>query len=460
MPMLTDAAPKPAAPLLSRRHWLNTWWSARSAVRSKLSLADFLRHQAAQYLHDLAARDRRLPLEITLEGRELRFRQVEPAARPNSAQPTTVDGGPAWEAELARRHGAMALEELADERAKQARLEEQLEEAARDVAGARAALAEAVADGRAAAVGARAAALHLRPMVPSAAWPRAALGLALGISLAEWWQLAVPFLNSSGVDVSDLGAEMQRAPLAVALPCLIAVGGTALLVWLAHLVSDHGPRALAEDATPRRRWIALAHCLGAGGLSLGLAVFFGGMRQGDADANAMLTAAATGSTSNSTPAVGLIAIAAALPYFTAMLWDWARARLARRDQVAEEVRALDLALRAREEVRERLEERVRMAQQAQAALRLERAGADVKVRRLGWMGEEAQRQANQEAWLTGEALHRARAELKAALESDLLAFLKAEGRATGRPTIGERAPVVLFTPEQEEAAPALFEEAA
>lgn len=426
MPNASEPAVKPAAPPLLTRSWLKGWWNARGAATSGLTLADFLQYRAALYLRELAARGLRLPIEITLQGRELQLREVTPPAPPAAPE---APQGPAWEAALAREHGPKALEALTDSRTKQEGLPQRIQEAEAEVAEARRALAGAVAAGRAAAVGEGEAAAHLRPHVPSATWPRAALMGALVFTLAEAWQLAIPFMNFAGVDVTDLAGEFRRAPLTVALIALIALPCTAALVWLAHGALRRFESGLAEDATPLRRRRDLILAGASGAISFSLAVLFGQMRHGTSEAGAALNAASAGATAATSSSLVFVLVTAIVPYFTARLWDWSRGQLAEREQAQRAVRVFDAELAAKRAARARLEDQVRLAQQAIASLRKERDGAVVSVRTLGWMGEEAQRTTAKTEWAQGEALARAREELRAALEADRFAFLKAAGRA-------------------------------
>lgn len=455
MPNFTEPAVKPAAPPLLTRSWLTSWWNARGAATSGLTLADFLQVRAAHYLRELAARGLRLPIEITLQGRELRLREVTPPA-PSAA--AVAPQGPAWEAALAREHGPEALEALTDSRAKQEGLPQRIREAEAELGEARRALAEAVAAGRAAALGEGEAAAHLRPHVPSASWARAAMTGALVFTLAEAWQLAIPFLNFAGVDVTDLASEFRRAPLTVALIALFALPCTAVLVGLAHAALRRLESGLEEDASPLRRRRDLALAGTAGAISFGLAVLLGEMRHGASEAGAALNAASTGAAAEASSSLVLVLVTAIVPYLTAWLWDWSRGQLTERERARLAAHRFDAELAAKRAARARLEDQVRLAQQTLASLREERDGAAVSVRTLGWMGEEAQRNTARTEWAQGEALARAREELRAALEADRFAFLKAAGRSADHHLTGGGVRVVStpegggLAPTQQEAA--------
>lgn len=438
MSTLDDPTLKPAAPPILTRSWFKGWWNARGAANSGLSLADFLQYRAAHYLRELAARGLRLPIEITLEGRELRLREVAPPKPPETV-PDEPPQRPGWELALGSEHGQGAVEALNDSRAKQEQLPAQIKEAETELAEAKTRLADAVAAGQAAAVGEGEAAAYLRPHVPSSLWPRIALVGALLFTLAEAWQLAIPFMNFAGVDVTDLGAEFRRAPMTVVLLALFALACTAALVWLAHGAIRRFEAGLADGATSgaRRRDLILAFV--AGTVSFGLAFLLGQLRHGTSEAGAALSAATTGASVDATSSLVFVLVTAIVPYFTAALWDWSRSQLVEREAALRAARAFEAEHAAKRTRRQRLEELVRLAQQRLDALRKARDGAVTSVRTFGWMGEEAQRTVAKTAakteWAQGEALARAREELRAALEADRFAFLKAAGRAGG-PHIG------------------------
>ena len=166
-----------------------------------------------------------------------------------------------------------------------------------------------------------------------------------------------------------------------------------------------------------------------------------------------LVSGGSGSPAGTLPFSVFVLMTGLLPFFSAVLFDAGRALLVRRTGCALEAQGFERSLRAREEVRERLEERVRLAQLALFELKVQRAGADIAVRRLGWLGDEARREAANEEWLAGEALARAREELRAALEADRLAYLKAAGRTGDAGHGGPGRPIVLFSPEGTVAGP-------
>ena len=179
----------------------------------------------------------RLPLEVSLEGDDLRLREVAaPAPEATRPAPSTEDVAREWESELARRHGPDALAELTGERAKAVRLDEQIEDALAEVDRRRKELDAALASGQAASLGERAGSTSLRPVVPSLLPAVLALSGAVLLVLAEAWQLAVPILNANGIDTGDLRAESLRAPVQVLLAMAMAAGSTAGLVYLAHVV--------------------------------------------------------------------------------------------------------------------------------------------------------------------------------------------------------------------------------
>ncbi len=443
------------------RHWLPIWWQAHRAVSARVPLAVFLRHQVAQHMLRLSRLGMRLPLEVSLEGDDLKFREVSPVvpeAKPQA--PSTEEVSREWESELARRHGPDALAELTGERAKAGRLDEQMEEGRAEVDRRRKELDTALASGQAASLGERAASANLRPAIPSLLPGVLAMSGAVLLVLAEAWQLAVPLLNANGIDTGDLRVEFLRVPAQVLLAVAMAFGSTAGLVYLAHVAIGHGSRSFQEGTTGRRRATHLGVSAAACALSLFVAWKLGDLRHESSVAGVALASGGSGSAPGTLPFSVFVLMTGLLPFFSAVLFDAGRAMLVRRAGCVQEARGFERSLRAREEVRERLEERVRLAQLALFELKVQRAGSDVAVRRLGWLGEEATRAAASEEWLEGEALARAREELRAALEADRLAFLKAAGRAGEVGTGGPGRTVVLFSPEGPVTGPDLSRRAA
>jgi hypothetical protein len=449
-----------AAPLL-HRHWLRAWWDARSAVKARMPLSEYLRYRAAQYLRALSTKGMRLPLEVSLEGGDLMLRELATGDLKLQQRPRTPEeAGQAWESELARRHGSEALAELASERAKTARLEEQIEQARADLAERREALSTALNTGKAGAAGDRASSAHLRPTVPSGVMAVVFVAAGAVFTLAETWQLALPMLNAAGVDVTDMGAELRRAPLGLFMGFAFAAICSGALVLLAHCALVCGRSALKDEATRREQLKNAALAGTSGGLALLFSCLLGALRHATSEAGFSLAAASSGTTTAGSTTLVFVLGTSIAPYVTAFLWDYSRSALVRRSELAQAARVFDLEVRAKEEERERLEERIQMAQQALFDLQVQRAGSEVAVRRLGWLGEEAHRETVEAEWLAGEALARAREELRAVLESDRFAYLKAAGRAGTRGGTEGRASVLIYAPEASRPGSVLAREAA
>jgi hypothetical protein len=430
------------------RHWLAIWWHAHRAVKARISVAVYLRHQVAQHMLRLTSLGMRLPLEVSLDGDELRLREVAaPEPEAQRLVPSAEEVEREQESELARRHGPAALAELTGERARGERLDEQVAEARAELDRRRGELAAALASGQAASLGKRPASMYMRPAVPSPFPGVVAMTGAVLLVLAEAWQLAVPILNANGLDAGDLRSEFLRAPPQVLLAVAMALGCTAGLVYLAHVALQHGSRSLHGGVKGRRRLADAVIAAAASALALFAAWQLGGLRHESAAAGLALVLGGSGSVSGSLPFSVFFLMTGLLPFFSAVLFDAGQASLGRRAGYAKDAWNFDRSLRAREEIRERLEERIRLAEQALLDQRVQRTGSEVAVRRLGWLGEEAKREAASEKWLAGEALARAREELRAAIEADRLAYLKAAGRAGGLAPGGPARPIVLFSPE-------------
>jgi len=244
----------------------------------------------------------------------------------------------------------------------------------------------------------------------------------------EAWQLALPFLDGAGLDANDLWNELQRAPSQVVAQFTIAVSATALLVLTGHGAFWLGRCALGLTDSPLPRRLA-----GAGAFALtslvGVAgAMLGGVRHTSNAAGNDL-ASAFGSGSGAIPPAIFQLLAAGLPFLSACLAEWLAGLVKRRGAILAQVRAAARTLATRQAERAALEERIQLADREVDRLLLERAGQEGTVLRLGCLGEQASRAAAEEAWLEGEALARAREDLRAALEVDRFAFLKAAGRA-------------------------------
>lgn len=449
-------------PPVLRRRRLAAWWEARGAVQAGASLADYLAFRASQYMRTLAARGMRLPIEVSLDGRDLRLHDIAPeGAAPSVSRSETADeAGASWEAELARRHGPDALADLAAENAKARRLDEQIEQGRTELDRRRGELADALASGKAAATGDRAASAHLRPEVPSP-WP--GIGLLVGsilLVLAEGWQLVAPFLNSTGIDANDPAAELRRAPLQVVLVVTFGMGATATFVWFAHVSLARTRAFLAGEALTRRQVIDLVIAGAVAVLSIVLAGYLGSVRHASSAAGADLLAATSGSAGGTLPVPAFVLLTSVLPYFSAVLLDSGLARMARRAECQREARRFDADIRGREEVRERLEERIRMAAQDLLERQAELATCDAAIQRAGWLGKAAVQDAADEQWLAGEELARAREELRAVLEVDRFAFLKEAGRSGRGDRLLPKGRAVVFSPEPSIAGNTLAREAA
>ena len=170
----------------------------------------------------------------------------------------------------------------------------------------------------------------------------------------------------------------------------IAFGSTAVLVYLAHVALGHGSRSFQEETTGSPAGVDPSGVSAAAcALTLFVAWKLGDLRHASSVAGLALVSGGAGSAAGSLPFAVFVLMTGLLPFFSAVLFDAGRASLIRRAECLREAHDFERSLRAREELRERLEERVRLAQQALFELKVQRAGSDMAVRRLGWLGEEA-----------------------------------------------------------------------
>jgi hypothetical protein len=249
-----------------RPNLLSSFLSARLALRSGVGLEDYLQHRLAQRLGALPVVPSELPAEFSIEeGGQIGSR---PSLRPS--RPSR------WIEALVREEGTAALGPKVElVRGDLAHLAARAEEQRRRVADARERLEGAsrdqdLADPRDEAIAERLG----RPAVPLP------LGLALQVfalllMLAETWQLTLPGLKAGGLPVRALGDEFDRDPVNAVFGALFALGGSASLFAIAHLLFVRSRAALEGT---RRRVILAGLWATSGVLSGAFASSVGGAR--------------------------------------------------------------------------------------------------------------------------------------------------------------------------------------
>jgi hypothetical protein len=253
-------------------------------------------------------------------------------------------------------------------------LSERRERAARGEASsddAHASLVAAVDVGEAAvpATMGRAAAERGRPVLGSP-WVLAAIYGASAIAiLCEAWQFALPWLDLTGVDTSNLAVEWSRAPLSVITGAVfgLAVAG-GLFALYDHVVIGLGALT-AEGRSRRQRLVSLAGVTAESVLvfaaSWAMAMLREGFGRGSIERQDALEGAAARASGASATWV-FVVITLLAPLGTALILHVARRIRASRTAVRDAQRAWDAAEEARRATRERGEERGRLVDAARA----------------------------------------------------------------------------------------------
>jgi hypothetical protein len=393
-----------------RRGWFAGWWSARIAAGSGVAIEEFLRHRLARYLAALTVPPDRLPVAIGVEDGGL----VVAAPRPGAER-----ARPAWLDGYLRTYGSASVQ--SDVHLAQAELAHlstalheqhaRLEQAKRDVDQAAREPSIAELDGGSAeGLG--------RPAVP-APWGAGLHAFGFALLLAEAWQLAMPVLSAAGVRTGDLRGELVRAPAAVVLGAVFALGAAVSLFYFADLALRHGLALVAALPAPRRaRWTALgaAAALGfAGAVSWSIA----GLRPGAAPAVDARYARFT-----------LFLLALALPLTTSCLLQVARRLQAARAEARRAAVAWDQAhFRALAEWN-RKASALTAELRERARLEVERAAATRRLRALRQRAQLAERHAAEAAEAEALELDRLCHAITSALELDRYEFLRhGAGRA-------------------------------
>jgi hypothetical protein len=406
--------PRPTAPRLEpvRRSWFAAFWHARIGVQAGLSLDDFLRSRLARYLAALPVPRSRLPVAVDIDEGQL---VVRPAAAGGPAAP--VDGEDAWLAALVAVDGPPARREIAELEVELATLEGEIAQARHRVDERGRQLSADVAVGLVAGppdVEATAEQLG-RPPIRSGTPHAAALAFAAGALGAETWQVAMPFLAATGVDVRALRAEVAARPAEVAFAAVFSLAVATGLFALAHAALESGLAAFRGDGDDRRRRWNAAASLGAGAAATLLAAAVAALRGSAAGPRL--------------PGVALVLLLVAVPLASDLVLRAARPGADAR------ARELDAALAWDRERARSLSDRIRRleelgwAEHEVAALEARRDGARRRLRALHGRAVEAARLAAEADRHAREDLSRLAQSVVAALELDRYEFIR---QASGR----------------------------
>jgi hypothetical protein len=385
---------------------------ARLAVRAGVRIDDFLRNRLAKYAVGLPVPLEDLPITVDVEGGEavirprrstrtgaLVVRADAPAGR------GALDGdGFLWGREIREAEAAL---QLAEERAAAARA--RLDAIERDTA-------QALASGQIASwpdVDASPEQLG-RPPVPSSAPIHALRGFVTALLAAEAWRFSGPVLAASGISPDGLEASLRAAPVPTALGLVFALGASAAVFAFAGVALARGAKATSAAGARGQRALLAVTALGAGLLSVGVA----------------MAAAAPEEWAH-------LALLVTVPFAAALLW-----RIASRLDASRGV-ALEAALGwDRERAREALERGRRDEVRERAAVDLraieaERAAVRRKVLQLHRVAIAAERGADLAARAEARRLDRLSEGLASALELDRYLYIR---------LAAERAPVPVARP--------------
>jgi hypothetical protein len=429
--------PRPASARLEplRRSWAAAFWQARLAVQAGLSLDDFLRSRLARYLAALPVPRARLPISVDVEDGQLVVRA--PAAAPAGAADAAAaapDREDAWLAALVAIDGPPARREIAELEIELATVEGEIAQARRRVDERGRQLSADVAVGLVAGppdVEATAEQLG-RPPIRSGAPHAAALAFAAGALAAETWQVGLPFLAATGVDVRALRAEAAARPVEVAFAAVFSLAVATGLFALAHAAVDAGLALARGDADERRRRWSAAAALACGGAAALLAGAVAALRAGAAGPRV--------------PSFALVLLLLAVPLASDLVLRAARPGAEGR------ARELDAALAWDRERARALSDRIRRLEELAwaegevAALEARRDGARRRLRALQARAVEAARLAADVERHAREYLSRLAQSLVGALELDRYEFVR---------QASARGASVLIVPRRDAAEPRL-----
>ncbi len=146
---------------------------------------------------------------------------------------------------------------------------------------------------------------EVAPQAPGYPWaPLLGYPLLAMAVLAEGWQLALPYLDATGVDSSDLSGELARNPIGLSLGMAFAMSAALALLVLYDAALGHLRWLLRDTSGERRRASAIGLTL-FGSLALLVSMTLAGLRHGTGTASAAL-AATLSHQSQSGPGGGLV----------------------------------------------------------------------------------------------------------------------------------------------------------
>lgn len=371
--------PLPRAHRLITRGRVAAWHDGWGAVTAEISPQDYLTRRLRDYLSTTPPPWEPLPYVVAIDGGNV---VVTPNPEVNTPpgqrlreEPTdedplvaVIDQSP-WLSSLERQ---LLLRELQQLMAAEAKITGPLSQVDENLTDRKAAQLDEIADGQVPLVPlARPPGRRGRPR-QSFPWGPVLGSLVIVLTvLIEAWQFALPYLNATGVDVTNLAAEWRRNPVGVLAGSGFALAtATALFAGWYWVIS--AAAALSRRVGLEPWWTTAARAiapLGVSALLLAATIGIGAMRHTISQGTENLTRAVQGQALASDGSVGVfVLLTLIVPLAVAYLQHqlqaaWARGRPGREQRAQEALHAWRERERRAEPIRRLEKERADLARQ-------------------------------------------------------------------------------------------------
>jgi hypothetical protein len=453
-----------------RRWRLASWKGARSAVRSRVPLHEYLTFRFRAYCRRRPQHLHPLPSTVRIDGDAIAVTPNPDADRhPLRRFLEDPAGERAWmddprEAQLRwirAQHVAEAqrvARELDDAEQDAARITAGFLEASDALEQHELAREQEIAEGSAAVPATMARSRRQRgwPALPHTGLLLACHALTAVCVAVEAYQLTLPYFDPTGIDSANLAAEWRRNPTGVLAGAGFALMASASIFLLMHWLFE---TAAALYRGGESAWRTAADAARAAGLGLLLAITasqIGALRHATGDAAGAFIDATNGRAGGAGAGVGVFVLLTFLvPLGAAFVQHKAARARADRRSAREGRRAWEAQQEGLRQVRERRAELIRQAERQRDRLAKQRDAAHERLRALGERAQAAERELRD-----GIEAERRYSEafvnsLVAALEQDRFAFIKV-ARRRGRLELLEPAVQVVAHAPVEPASRALI----
>lgn len=390
-----------------RRGWVAGWWSARIAAGSSIRIEEFLRHRLSRYLAALPVPPEQLPVAVTVEDGGLLV--TTPREGTDRARPAWLDGY------LKSYGGASVQSEVLLVQAELARFATKIAEQRARVEGSQREADAAATDPAITELDGGSGEPLGRPHVPFP-WTAAIQLFGFALLLAEAWQLAMPVMEAAGVQTSALRDEVGRAPAAVVLGAVFALGAAVSLFYFADLAVRQAVRLFESLSGAARAWCNALTSVAALGFAAAVSWSIAGLRPGAAALVDMEYARFT-----------LFLLALALPITTSCLLQLGRKLQARRAEALAAALAWDQRHSRALSSWSRRASALAVEERELAHLEEDRASALRRLRALRQRAQVAERQAAEAAEAEAQEIDRLCHAVTSALELDRYEFLRQLG---------------------------------